>query len=209
MDLLCWIYDGVCVVIILFVSDHHYGRAVIMFGVPYVYTQSRILRVRKQFAFNLLFIKSHRSQKYWLYPGLLIKRNHAHCGIVTIVIDVLHQRNKISYYQKCIDFVLRLSHLIQARLEYLRDNFNIRENDFLTFDAMRHAAQCVGRALRGKTDYGILVFADKVCILLQFLCEMCLSFWGRDSSLRVEWRTKPKISEVPSSSPTGFHSLAI
>lgn len=25
---------------------HHYGRAVIMFGVPYVYTQSRILKVR-------------------------------------------------------------------------------------------------------------------------------------------------------------------
>ncbi len=37
----------------------------------------------------------------------------------------------------------------------------IREGDFLTFDAMRHAAQCVGRALRGKTDYGIMVFADK------------------------------------------------
>ena len=29
----------------------------------------------------------------------------------------------------------------QARLEYLRDQFQIRENDFLTFDAMRHAAQ--------------------------------------------------------------------
>lgn len=72
--------------------DHHYGRAVIMFGVPYVYTQSRILK---------------------------------------------------------------------ARLEYLRDQYQIRENDFLTFDAMRHAAQCVGRALRGKTDYGIMVFADK------------------------------------------------
>ena len=39
--------------------------------------------------------------------------------------------------------------------------YHIRENDFLTFDAMRHAAQCVGRALRGKTDYGIMVFADK------------------------------------------------
>jgi len=38
----------------------------------------------------------------------------------------------------------------------------IRENDFLTFDAMRHAAQCVGRAIRGKTDYGVMVFADKV-----------------------------------------------
>lgn len=72
--------------------DNHYGRAVIMFGVPYVYTQSRILK---------------------------------------------------------------------ARLEYLRDQFHIRENDFLTFDAMRHAAQCVGRALRGKNDYGVMIFADK------------------------------------------------
>ncbi|CAK8693117.1 unnamed protein product [Clavelina lepadiformis] len=71
---------------------HHLGRAVIMFGIPYVYTQSRILK---------------------------------------------------------------------ARLEYLRENFRIREADFLTFDAMRHAAQCVGRVIRGKTDYGIMVFADK------------------------------------------------
>ncbi len=53
------------------------------------------------------------------------------------------------------------SRILRARLEYLRDTFRIRENDFLTFDAMRHAAQCVGRALRGKTDYGIMVFADK------------------------------------------------
>ncbi|MGH0152814.1 UNVERIFIED_CONTAM: hypothetical protein FKN15_023373 [Acipenser sinensis] len=37
----------------------------------------------------------------------------------------------------------------------------IRENDFLTFDAMRHAAQCVGRVIRGKTDYGLMIFADK------------------------------------------------
>ncbi|XP_023211694.1 TFIIH basal transcription factor complex helicase XPD subunit-like [Centruroides sculpturatus] len=72
--------------------DHHLGRAVLMFGIPFVYTQSRILK---------------------------------------------------------------------ARLEYLRDQFQIRESDFLTFDAMRHAAQCVGRALRGKTDYGIMCFADK------------------------------------------------
>ncbi|CRL05665.1 CLUMA_CG018698, isoform A [Clunio marinus] len=72
--------------------DHHLGRAVLMFGIPYVYTQSRILK---------------------------------------------------------------------ARLEYLRDQFQIKENDFLTFDALRHAAQCVGRAIRGKTDYGIMIFADK------------------------------------------------
>lgn len=72
--------------------DHHLGRAVLMFGIPYVYTQSKILK---------------------------------------------------------------------ARLDYLRDQFQIKENDFLTFDAMRHAAQCVGRAIRGKTDYGIMIFADK------------------------------------------------
>ena len=72
--------------------DHNYGRAVIMFGVPYQYTESRILK---------------------------------------------------------------------ARLEFLRDQFRIKENDFLTFDAMRHAAQCVGRVLRGKSDYGLMIFADK------------------------------------------------
>ncbi|CAG8501032.1 4627_t:CDS:10 [Ambispora gerdemannii] len=72
--------------------DHNYGRAVLMFGLPYQYTESRILK---------------------------------------------------------------------ARLEFLRDNYRIRENDFLTFDAMRHAAQCVGRVLRGKTDYGLMIFADK------------------------------------------------
>jgi hypothetical protein len=50
----------------------------------------------------------------------------------------------------------------QARLEYLRQQFRIKENDFLTFDALRHGAQCVGRAIRGKTDYGLMIFADKV-----------------------------------------------
>lgn len=72
--------------------DHNYGRAVIMFGVPYQYTESRILK---------------------------------------------------------------------ARLEYLRDTYRIRESEFLGFDAMRTAAQCVGRVLRGKTDWGLMVFADK------------------------------------------------
>ncbi|GMM51972.1 TFIIH/NER complex ATP-dependent 5'-3' DNA helicase subunit [Starmerella bacillaris] len=72
--------------------DHHYGRTVLMVGVPFQYTESRILK---------------------------------------------------------------------ARLEFLRNNYNIRENDFLSFDAMRHAAQCLGRVLRGKDDYGIMVLADR------------------------------------------------
>lgn len=92
--------------------DHNYGRAVLMFGIPYQYTESRILKV----------------SVWW-----------------------------------CVIRTTTCTHMnTQARLEYLRDNHHIRENDFLTFDAMRHAAQCVGRVLRGKTDYGLMVFADKV-----------------------------------------------
>lgn len=72
--------------------DHHYGRTVLMIGIPFQYTELRILK---------------------------------------------------------------------ARLEFMRDNLQIRENDFLLFDAMRHAAQCLGRVLRGKDDYGIMVLADR------------------------------------------------
>lgn len=72
--------------------DHHYGRTVLMIGIPFQYTESRILK---------------------------------------------------------------------ARLEFMRDNYQIRENDYLSFDAMRHAAQCLGRVLRGKDDYGIMVLADR------------------------------------------------
>ncbi|KAL3313442.1 General transcription and DNA repair factor IIH helicase subunit XPD, partial [Cichlidogyrus casuarinus] len=72
--------------------DHHLGRCVILFGVPFVYTQSRIFK---------------------------------------------------------------------ARLDFLREQYQVRPNEFITFDAMRHAAQCLGRAIRGKSDYGIMVLADK------------------------------------------------
>ena len=71
--------------------DHHFGRAVMCIGVPFQYTESRILK---------------------------------------------------------------------ARLQFLREQYHIRENDFLSFDAMRHAAQCLGRVLRGKEDYGVMVMAD-------------------------------------------------
>ena len=53
------------------------------------------------------------------------------------------------------------SRILKARLEFLRETYRIRENDFLSFDAMRHAAQCLGRVLRGKDDYGVMVLADK------------------------------------------------
>nr|XP_043637071.1 general transcription and DNA repair factor IIH helicase subunit XPD [Erigeron canadensis] len=60
-----------------------------------------------------------------------------------------------------VPFQYTLSRILLARLEYLRETFQIREGDFLTFDALRQAAQCVGRVIRSKADYGMMIFADK------------------------------------------------
>eukprot|EP00658_Telonema_sp_P-2_P006883 TRINITY_DN12589_c0_g1_i1.p1 TRINITY_DN12589_c0_g1~~TRINITY_DN12589_c0_g1_i1.p1 ORF type:complete len:593 (+),score=180.26 TRINITY_DN12589_c0_g1_i1:151-1929(+) len=72
--------------------DRHYGRCVVMLGVPYQYTESNVLK---------------------------------------------------------------------ARLAYMRETHNISEGDFLTFDAIRQASQCLGRVVRSKADYGIMVLADQ------------------------------------------------
>ncbi|KAF7683579.1 General transcription and DNA repair factor IIH helicase subunit XPD [Astathelohania contejeani] len=49
---------------------------------------------------------------------------------------------------------------LRKRLEFLRDEHGISESEFLHFDAMRHAAQCLGRVFRGKDDYGLMILAD-------------------------------------------------
>jgi DNA excision repair protein ERCC-2 len=67
----------------------------------------------------------------------------------------------LSNHKTGVPYQYTESRILKARLEFLRENFRIRENDFLSFDAMRHAAQCLGRVLRGKDDYGIMVLADK------------------------------------------------
>ncbi len=67
-------------------------------------------------------------------------------------------------YERRVPYQYTESRILKARLEYLRDAYRIRESEFLGFDAMRNAAQCVGRVLRGKTDWGLMVFADKVCL---------------------------------------------
>ncbi|GMI50758.1 hypothetical protein TeGR_g13600, partial [Tetraparma gracilis] len=52
------------------------------------------------------------------------------------------------------------SHVLLARLEFLLEHHKIKESDFLNFDALRQASQCVGRVIRSKTDYGLMIFAD-------------------------------------------------
>jgi DNA excision repair protein ERCC-2 len=70
------------------------------------------------------------------------------------------------HYGRCvlmfgIPYQNTLSRNLKARMQYLNDNFQIRENEFLTFDAMRQCSQCVGRVLRSKFDYGMMIFADE------------------------------------------------
>lgn len=81
-------------------------------------------------------------------------------GKVSEGIDFDHQYGRAVL---CIGvpFQYTESRILKARLEFLRENYRIRENDFLSFDAMRHASQCLGRVLRGKDDYGIMVLADR------------------------------------------------
>ncbi|KAJ1406448.1 helicase C-terminal domain-containing protein, partial [Ochromonadaceae sp. CCMP2298] len=69
------------------------------------------------------------------------------------------------HYGRCvvifgIPYQYTLSHVLRARLSFMREKYQIRDNDFLTFDALRQSAQCVGRVIRSKTDYGIVVLAD-------------------------------------------------
>jgi len=52
------------------------------------------------------------------------------------------------------------SKVLLERLDYLKRTFGLSESDFLTFDAMRSAAQCLGRVLRSKQDWGIMILAD-------------------------------------------------
>ncbi|KAJ1696050.1 hypothetical protein LUZ63_004562 [Rhynchospora breviuscula] len=60
-----------------------------------------------------------------------------------------------------VPFQYTFSRILLARLEYLRETFQIKEGDFLTFYALRQAAQCVGQVIRSKADYGMMIFADK------------------------------------------------
>lgn len=42
----------------------------------------------------------------------------------------------------------------------MNEKYHIKDGDFLTFDALRQSAQCVGRVIRSKTDYGLVILAD-------------------------------------------------
>ncbi|KAL6121161.1 rad15 [Nucleospora cyclopteri] len=59
-----------------------------------------------------------------------------------------------------VPFMYTESVRLKERLKYLKKEYGIKEYDFLVFDAMRHAAQCLGRVMRKKSDYGLMILAD-------------------------------------------------
>ena len=44
--------------------------------------------------------------------------------------------------------------------KYLTENYQIKKDEYIEFDAMRQTAQCLGRVMRGKNDYGIMIMAE-------------------------------------------------
>nr|XP_027198032.1 general transcription and DNA repair factor IIH helicase subunit XPD-like [Dermatophagoides pteronyssinus] len=59
-----------------------------------------------------------------------------------------------------VPYQYTLSHVLKARLLFLKKHFQLEEGEFLSFDAMRQASQCLGRVIRNKADYGLMVLAD-------------------------------------------------
>ncbi|KNH01734.1 TFIIH basal transcription factor complex helicase subunit [Perkinsela sp. CCAP 1560/4] len=49
---------------------------------------------------------------------------------------------------------------LNERKRWIEEHLKISESEYVTFDAMRQSAQCIGRVLRNKADYGVMVLAD-------------------------------------------------
>lgn len=70
------------------------------------------------------------------------------------------------HYGRCvimigIPFLNNKNMIISSRLKYMEEKNKIKPEEFELFDAMRQTAQCIGRVIRNKLDYGIMIFADK------------------------------------------------
>lgn len=50
---------------------------------------------------------------------------------------------------------------LRQRMHWMEVCLGVSESEFRNFDAMRQASQCIGRVLRNKTDYGMMLLVDK------------------------------------------------
>lgn len=148
---------------------------IICFFVSYTYMDTIISRwhemgiLAELMALKLVFIETQDVIETTL--ALDNYRRACDCGRGAVFLSVA--RGKVAegidfdrHYGRCvvmfgIPYQYTLSRILRARLEYLRETFQVKESDYLAFDAIRQAAQCVGRVIRSKADYGLMVFADK------------------------------------------------
>lgn len=60
-------------------------------------------------------------------------------------------------------FPVQNSHdpILLERIKFMVESKQIRDrNEFFEFDTMRQCAQCLGRVMRRKNDYGLMILAD-------------------------------------------------
>lgn len=147
----------------------------VCFFTSYIYMEAMIQMwhemgmIKRMSEYKLVFIETPDNLECTL--ALKNYRKACDCGRGAIFMCVA--RGKVAegidfdrHYGRCVivlgvPFQYTESRVLRARLEFLRTNLQISEGDFLSFDAVRQAAQCIGRVIRSKTDYGIMVFADK------------------------------------------------
>lgn len=109
-------------------------------------------------------------------------RKSCDCGRGAVFLSIA--RGKVAegvdfqgHYGRCvmivgIPFQYTLSRTLKWRLEFLKNKMGMEDSDFLIFDAMRQCAQCVGRVIRNKHDYGLMVFADKRYARKDKICKL-------------------------------------
>lgn len=50
---------------------------------------------------------------------------------------------------------------LRQRMQWMESCLGITESEYRNFDAVRQASQCIGRVLRNKTDYGMMILVDR------------------------------------------------
>lgn len=51
--------------------------------------------------------------------------------------------------------------LVLERCKVLEEKFKINRKDFIEFDAIRQSAACLGRVVKSREDYGLMIMCDE------------------------------------------------
>ena len=159
---------------LLFELCQHVPDGVICFFPSYAYLEEVVIQwetlglITQIQKFKLLFVETKDVVETTL--ALESYKKSCDCGRGAVFLSIA--RGKVAegidfdrHYGRCvvmfgIPYQYSLSSVLQARLSYIEEKFKINRNEFLTFDAIRQVAQCAGRVIRSKTDYGLIIFAD-------------------------------------------------